>query len=224
MFYKVRKAFILGVAVLANIHFASYSFALEEAELSPKITQDVLNNAREIISGAYANLEKKPVSYTSQKSADGKAPIINIDKMIKDAPSLFEKSCNNDEMPNLMVFVSLSMPKKSILQLSEQVNRAGGVLVLRGAHKGSLKATVAKLMALSKEGVSAVIDPKSFANYQVSVVPTFVLRDRSVTNATSLIDRMEGNVPLEYVLERFARDGQQNKIAKDLLNRMKGQV
>lgn len=250
MFYKLGTGLILGTAALvATFYIAPYSFAgdnsqskkealdfakslvdnssarLDEEKIdikAPKISQESLDFAKTVVDGGHENLRSLKVG--ALNFAHKKEQVFDIEKIISGAKNIADKSRNNDEMPELLVFISLAMPKASILQLSNQVSKAGGVLVLRGMHKGSLKATVAKLMAFDKQGVDAAIDPIAFSNYQVQVVPTFVLRDKSVTASASIIDRMEGNVPLEYVLERFANEGSQKEIASKLLNKMKGQI
>ena len=135
--------------------------------------------------------------------------------------SIFSKSPNenqnsdNDSIPDLLVFASFSIPEHSLKQLSEQVKKAKGVLVIRGLYKGSLKETINKIYALNKQGVPAIIHPKFFKEFSVTKVPTFVLRDRSnlcieEKSCTAIFDKL----PLGYALRLFEKEGYNIELAK----------
>ncbi len=137
------------------------------------------------------------------------------------------KSPDHESMPDLLVFVSFSMPEQSLTQLSEQVKKAKGVLVIRGLYKSSMKETVSKIYELNKQGTPAIIHPKLFQQYSVNKVPTIVLSDRGSlciqeNNCTVIHDKLIGNVPLSYSLRLFAKDGYNIELAKRYLKALEG--
>lgn len=76
----------------------------------------------------------------------------------------------------LYVFVSLSMPKSSLIRLGKDMNKAGGTLVFRGFHKDKMSEMQKALRFLTEEGVTDIaIDPEGFKRYNVTAVPTYVL-------------------------------------------------
>lgn len=113
----------------------------------------------------------------------------------------------------LFVFISFSMPIQSLKQLVMQAARYNGVLVLRGLYRSSMLQTVERLHALRKEGVRAIIHPQLFAEFEVGAVPTFILKGSD----TGVIDRISGNVSLEYVLEQFVMQGSNKEVAQHYL-------
>ncbi len=134
----------------------------------------------------------------------------------------------------LMIFVSSSIPKSSLKDLMIQAKESGGILVFRGAI-GSIKNTAQFLAEISKENVSAIIDPRLFDIFQVKLVPTFVVltkdyqdceanQNREASNIAAKIsnnsnchftpihDRVTGNITLHYALETIING---NGSAKD---------
>lgn len=142
--------------------------------------------------------------------------------------------------PQLLVFVSFSMPMPTLKALARDVNHVGGKLVLRGLVKGtfsegnfpegsssegnfptgSFPKTLIKLQELQEE---IIIDPTLFEAYQVERVPTFVLREKTTESAEEKMtyDVLMGNVSLEFVLEQFAEKGDVKEQAKQLLQNLR---
>lgn len=129
----------------------------------------------------------------------------------------------------LMIFVSASMPQQSLKDLMIQARKYGGVLVFRGVI-GSLRNTQQYLAALSKENVSALIDPRLFEMFQVKIVPTFVVLNKATSNCqgngcdlTPMHDRISGNITLYYALEQIAEgNGNASSTAANLLRKVTG--
>lgn len=97
---------------------------------------------------------------------------------------------------NLLVFVSFSMPEKSLKQLAKQVKEKDGVLVLRGLHNNSYKQTLQKIYSITKEAQGGfVIDPRLFEEFEVETVPTFVKKQKDNT-----FDKVSGDVSLQYAI------------------------
>tara|TARA_B100001778_G_C18261465_1_gene482351 strand:- start:13 stop:531 length:519 start_codon:yes stop_codon:yes gene_type:complete len=126
------------------------------------------------------------------------------------------------KLNQLLIFVSVSMPTASLKQLDQQAKKIGGLLVMRGLVNHSLKDTAA---LLSQKGISAVIDPRLFAMYDVTAVPTFVINPtdehpcfNQACTLTPRHDKIAGDVTLGYALEQFVSLGvHANQVAQDYL-------
>ena len=118
---------------------------------------------------------------------------------------------DGDTGPDLLVFVSFSMPEASLKRLATDAAKANGVLVFRGPKDGSLKQTLQAFEPLAKLGASAILHPEAFTWNRIDSVPVFVLGtaasggcdDAAVSCRDSL--RIAGDASLEYILERMAR-------------------
>ena len=73
-------------------------------------------------------------------------------------------------------FVSLSMPKNTLKEISNHLEKIGGVFVFRGLPGGSFANFVSEVAGLRDLEINAniSIDPDLFEDYGVEVVPTFV--------------------------------------------------
>lgn len=127
----------------------------------------------------------------------------------------------------LMIFVSSSIPKNSLKDLMIQAKQSGGILVFRGVI-GSLKNTQEFLAEISRENVSAIIDPRLFDIFQVKLVPTFVVLSNATQDCvendcqfTPRHDRITGNITLKYALEQIeAAKGDAGSTATEYLSRI----
>ena len=137
-----------------------------------------------------------------------------------------------EQGPQLLVFVSLSMPEGALRKLVEQAERTRAVLVLRGLKDGSMvKTAVAVRQLLGERKAALQIDPQGFDRFGVSQVPTFVLL-RDGTQAQRCADAscvpmssyttLAGDVTIEYALEWIEThsSGAQRE-AKVLLQRLR---
>jgi len=117
--------------------------------------------------------------------------------------------------PGLLVFVSFTMPEKTLTRLVDQAARAKATLVLRGLVNGSLQETVARVQKLMDgRKVAFQIDPQAFERFGVAAAPTFVLvRDGARPAdcaagscfASDAFVAVAGDVSLDYALEHFQR-------------------
>ena len=73
-------------------------------------------------------------------------------------------------------FVSMSMPKATLKEISEHLERIGGSFVLRGLPGGSFTDFIQEVAVLRRMDINAKIqiDPDLFEDYSVTAVPTFV--------------------------------------------------
>lgn len=113
--------------------------------------------------------------------------------------------------PDLLVFVSFSMPEASLKRLATDAARANAVLVFRGPKDGSLKQTLQAFEPLVKLGASAILHPEAFTWNRIDSVPVFVLGTAAGGGCDDAADscretiRIAGDASLEYILERMAR-------------------
>lgn len=123
-----------------------------------------------------------------------------------------EKCQNCNEMPviegpQLMVFMSFSVPDHIWLSLAKEVEKLGGVFVLIGLPNNSFKEMVSKILKLKQQGLNANIqlNPKLFAQYDIQEVPTFIVTD------DQKFDKISGTLSLDYALDLLAKKGECTK-------------
>lgn len=132
--------------------------------------------------------------------------------------------------PDLLVFVSTSMPVPTLVKLAQQVKQVGGVMVFRGIKGGLTKKALNDWLGLVKPvaatGASMQIDPESFDRYNVNAVPTFVIAVAGeggcgTTQCATDGAALAGDVSLDYALEKFsARGGPHAKVADSYLSKL----
>jgi len=101
------------------------------------------------------------------------------------------------------VFVSLSMPRQSLLQLLQQSRELNAQVVLRGFVNDSHKTTtkvLQNLITISKYGV--IVDPELFNKYEIKQVPTFV-----IVGSDNHYDKLSGNISWSEAVNIIKRQG-----------------
>lgn len=138
---------------------------------------------------------------------------IDFDEIVSGAAA--NVSAGTGEAPQLIVFVSLSMPAKALRAIVEDTARAGGVVVFRGFPDNSMRAfteRLGKIVAREDDFANIGIDPRLFRAFDVAAVPTYVAVSSDFDLCAGFAcrtqvpahDRMVGNVTLEYALTSFA--------------------
>ena len=118
---------------------------------------------------------------------------------------------DGDTGPDLLVFVSFSMPEASLKRLATDAAKTNAVLVFRGPKEGSLKKTLQAFEPLAKLGASAILHPEAFTWNRIDSVPVFVLGTAASGSCDDAAGscretlRIAGDASLEYILERMAR-------------------
>ncbi len=115
--------------------------------------------------------------------------------------------------PEMMIFVSLSMPRESLLRIVEQSERTGARLIFRGFYGDKMTDMAARIGALlGKHRVEAVIHPPAFTQFKVDQVPALVLAQSDAGNqldsGCAQADRyvkVTGDVSQDYALEYIER-------------------
>ncbi len=146
---------------------------------------------------------------------------LEFSKKPNPSPTTFSHSTFST--PSFYVFVSFSLGEKALMNLAEDAKRWGATLVLRGFKEGSYRKTVKALQhIIQKTGQGVLIDPELFTLFAITAVPTFVLSKPFPVSTmdriqTSIHDRLQGHVSIQYVLEAFAKEGDLREEAQTLL-------
>ena len=121
-----------------------------------------------------------------------------------------------ENAPKLIVFISSSMPAKSIQQWAIQADKLGAELVIRGFVNNSFKDTVILAQKLfSKHQVGGFnVDPFKFKQYGIEVVPTVVL------DVGGMVDKVHGDIGLIEVLELIKAQGENKIESKNYLSKI----
>jgi len=137
----------------------------------------------------------------------------------------------DSEAPELIIFVSVSMPVESLQRIGQQARQANAVVVFRGLKFGLRKGTMNDSMKAMKPvvdtGADVEIHPELFERYNVTTVPTVVVAaapqagcqdSACAAKSASVV----GDVTLDYALERLTdRDDEVGRIARARLKRLR---
>lgn len=133
--------------------------------------------------------------------------------------------------PDLLIFVSFSMPREALIRSIEQAERAGGALVFRGLKGDSMKRMGEEVRALIGErNVSVAIHPPAFQQFSISQVPAVVIAN---ARAGSVMEdgcskpetfaKVTGDVTLNFALDYIERKSPEwAKVARSYRIRLEG--
>lgn len=115
--------------------------------------------------------------------------------------------------PDLLIFVSFSMPREALIRTIEQAERAGGTLVFRGLKGDSMKRMGEEVRALIGErNVSVAIHPPAFQQFSIRQVPAVVIANAKagsvMGDGCSLPEtfaKVTGDVTLDFALDYIER-------------------
>jgi conjugal transfer pilus assembly protein TrbC len=151
-------------------------------------------------------VERLPVSQAAQPD------IGQIADSFRSLP--ISKAVPTDRGPELMVFVSFSMPKASLERIIVESERTGAVLVLRGLKGNSLTRMGEEIAQLiGKRNVTAIVHPPAFTQFNVTQVPALVLANASQATrigtdgcaSPSSFVKVDGDVSQGYALDLIER-------------------
>lgn len=177
------------------------------AETIRRKAEAVRGEAEAAAAGARAN---RPRPGSVQPAAVGG---VDFDRLIAQATQM--SPTGGDVGPQLLAFVSFSMPDAALRRIVRDVTAAGGAVVFRGMPDNSAKAFSNRLRAVlgtQQAPTSIGIDPRLFRAFGVTQAPTFIV----VSTGFELCDgfdcqdvppphdRMTGNVSVAHVLETVA--------------------
>jgi type-F conjugative transfer system pilin assembly protein TrbC len=128
----------------------------------------------------------------------------------------------------LFIFISASVPEKSILHYLKQAQKIGALVVLRGLIEDSLPQTLKTVSSWKKESSldNIILDPVAFERFKVNQVPSIVLAQADYPcpqgeNCTiTAMDKMTGEISLDYALRKFSQSGDLQQEANNLLSQL----
>lgn len=176
---------------------------------------------------ARANQARQSEALLSGAGASG---VFDFDAMIAGA----SQSAAADDMPRLIAFASLSMPKAALRQMIADVTKAGGVVVFRGFPANSAKrftAALAQVLPVGRVRAQVGIDPRLFRAFDVTAVPAYVVTATGFDLCDGFDcrtplpphDRISGNVTLDYALATIGGgDGPAAQVATIYAKRLTG--
>ncbi len=209
---KLLRDLILFLLIV----FYSFNIRAEDASLSDiskqgeAFAKSLLNEQKEAIQEAADNL-----SFSKQED------------IFEDTNKRSSSFLKRTDHPQLLVFVSFSMPFKSLVTLAKETKRAGGILVLRGLKAHSFKATTSALLpVIEKTGQGILIDPLLFRQFDIHKVPSFVLTKHQEcfphqSCVTQKFDKLTGHVSVPYALEEISKNGDLKEEAKTFLKKLR---
>lgn len=132
------------------------------------------------------------------------------------------------QAPQLLIFVSFSMPEHSLKLWAKQAESVNGKVLIRGFIENSFSKTALRMRELFKDDKTAewLIDPESFERYGIKAVPAVVITqstDGMVETAELDFDVSYGDTSLKDALALIAVKGSAygQKSAQTLLQRIK---
>lgn len=195
----------------------------QDIQKMPDISSDDLRRMQLLSSKSITAVApgNKPSVQTNPARSELNMPRINTERVapidIEALARRYEKDMQKAIAPSnpsdFIIFVSLGMRKETLRQLSEQANRFGAVIVLRGLKNNSLKETIKEIRTvIGSNKVGWQINPVAFTRFNVSTVPTFVIakgnevsqQDTKGCAPPSSYISVAGDVSADYALEKLA--------------------
>ena len=179
--------------------------------------------AREQFGQAMPNTERLP-------QPGAKAP--DIESIARKFQSIKNSSPTaGTGQPDLLIFVSFSMPREALIRTIEQAERAGGALVFRGLKGDSMKRMGEEVRALIGErNVSVAIHPPAFQQYSIRQVPAVVIANAKAGSVMEdgcskpeTFAKVTGDVTLNFALDYIERKSPEwASVARAYRNRLEG--
>lgn len=118
--------------------------------------------------------------------------------------------------PQLLIFVSLSMPEQSLKLWAEQAEKIKGKLLLKGFVDDSLQATIDETLRIFKEPkADFLVHPEAFEKFNIDKVPAVVIAspDDCLEDdcPAPAFDVVYGDNSLEDALNKIASSGEHHQ-------------
>lgn len=211
-----------------------------QAELAQiKIPESNVNNAKKQLSNAQGVFKNAPK--LQNKLPSGESYTLYSDSIVSDSKQYLAQTKNpldiNEAISNynqlsknakaqigdsrLLIFISSSLPKKTIINLMQQGDSIGATFVVRGMINGSFVNTYKYFYKFKEpfQNVAVMINPTLFEAFGVQEVPTFALYKSStniLTQACKVVPvyaKVSGEMTVRHALE-VLRDSKNNDISK----------
>jgi len=114
--------------------------------------------------------------------------------------------------PEILIFVSFSMPEQSLKLWAEQASKINGKLLLRGFLENSWLRTTTKVQTLfDNNDVELFIDPEAFERFDIQTVPAVVVTEPDNCRTESCLlpsfDIVAGDTSVEDALKAILNKG-----------------
>jgi conjugal transfer pilus assembly protein TrbC len=214
-----RKTFWMPfIALVLAVPVASFAQSAQLAKRADTIREAQVNSEqdsgakrRDLVERAAQNAAPTKINIPSS----GKPSVGVIDPeaiarqyaQIKAAPM----AKREDEANELMLFVSLSMPKGSLERAARDAKKASSTIVMRGVSKGvgpgKWVQSMTALEPITNTGTAVSLDPDLFERYGIKRVPAVVVAADPKAGCQEDACReyavVYGDVTLAYALERL---------------------
>ncbi len=211
----------LSLACLLAAVMASNAHAETELEASNRILKEVSERVVNQYRTTAPNVAPLPKPATT----------ISPDEVARRLSAQRVPTQAGGQTTDLLVFVSFSMPRESLLRIVEQSEKTGAKLVFRGMT-GDKLTDMSRRVAdiLGTHHVEALIHPPAFTQFKVNQVPALVMAQ---ANAGEQIEngcaqpgryvKVTGDVSQDYALEYIERTSPQWSAAARLFgDKLKG--
>lgn len=113
---------------------------------------------------------------------------------------------DNPTSNNILIFVSFSMPKDSLISWMNEANKINAPLIIRGLINNSFRETTKKVINfLPNNKGGLLLDPTLFVKFAIDKVPAVVIADSTCLKKEKCdnYDVIFGNTTLEHALEEI---------------------
>jgi len=148
----------------------------------------------------------------NQKQLQNNPTPLDINKTLSDYNAMIKNAKASIGDNRLLIFISSSMPKKTIVNLMRQASGIGAVFVVRGLINNSYTYTYKYFFDLKGDAtVGIMINPTLFSAFSVNVVPTFALykSDKDILSTACGVApeyvKVEGELTVHSALEQLSR-------------------
>ncbi|MEW5781795.1 MAG: type-F conjugative transfer system pilin assembly protein TrbC [Pseudomonadota bacterium] len=141
------------------------------------------------------------------------APASDIASIAEKYKRLEQAAIPQNGQPDLLVMVSLSMPKEALERTVQRAERAGATLVFRGLKGDSMTKMGEEVQKIiGGRNVSVAIHPPAFQQFSVTRVPAIVIARPEAGNVLGngcskpeTFVKVSGDVSLDYALDYIER-------------------
>ncbi len=134
------------------------------------------------------------------------------------------------KVSQVLVFLSFSMPERSLQAWLKQCKKSGATPVIRGLIDNSFSKTMNAIQRLSKKtGAGMQLDPILFKTFEIEAVPAVVhVKEMPACPANMnckavLYDSLSGDVSLDYALDKMRGDADSDEPLLDaMISRLRG--
>lgn len=201
----------LARIVLACV-VASSTVGVVRAETEMERSSRILGEVSERVANQYRAASPPDVSALPQP-----ATAIAPDEVARRLSAQPSPIIATNKTPELLVFVSFSMPRESLLRIVEQSEKTGAKMVFRGMAGNSLTDMSRRVADIvGNHRVETLIHPPAFAQFKVDRVPALVLAgsdagnhlDNGCAQPGSYV-KVTGDVSQDYALDAIERTSPQ---------------